>query len=33
MLENQPIEFNRAVQGGRVEVFGVRDDKYPGGWF
>lgn len=33
MLENQPIEFNHAVQGGRVEVFGVRDDKYPGGWF
>lgn len=33
MPENQPIELNRAVLGGRVELFAIRDDEYPGGWF
>jgi hypothetical protein len=33
MPENQPIELNRAVPGGRVELFAIRDDEYPGGWF
>jgi len=33
MSENQPIELNRAVPGGRVELFAIRDDEYPSGWF
>jgi hypothetical protein len=28
-----PLELNRAVPGGRVEIFAVRDDDHPGGWF
>ena len=33
MSENPPIELNRAVPGGRVEIFAVQDEDYPGGWF
>ena len=29
----QPIELNRAVPGGRVEIFAVRDEECPDGWF
>lgn len=28
-----PLELNRAVAGGRVELFAIRDGDYPGGWF
>lgn len=28
-----PLELNRAVPGGRVEMFAVEDDDYPGDWF
>ncbi|QKY21913.1 hypothetical protein B4589_015990 (plasmid) [Halolamina sp. CBA1230] len=30
---NHPLELNRAVPGGRVEMFAISDDEYPGGWF
>lgn len=30
---DHPLEVNRAVPGGRVEIFAIRDDGYPGGWF
>lgn len=33
MTGNHPLELNRAVPGGRVEMFAVEDDDYPGGWF
>jgi len=33
MGEKRPLELNRAVPGGRVEIFAVPDDDYPGGWF
>jgi hypothetical protein len=33
MSSNHPLELNRAVLGGRVEMFAIRDDGYPGGWF
>ena len=33
MSEHDPLELNRAVPGGRVEMFAVRTDDYPGGWF
>lgn len=33
MTERHPLELNRAVPGGRVEMFAIRDDDYPGGWF
>jgi hypothetical protein len=33
MPETHPLELNRAVPGGRVEMFAVRDGDYPGGWF
>lgn len=33
MSVNHPLELNRAVPGGRVEMFALRDDNYPGGWF
>lgn len=33
MDERRPLELNRAVPGGRVELFAVPDDDYPGGWF
>lgn len=33
MSSNHPLELNRAVPGGRVEMFAVRNDDYPGGWF
>ena len=33
MSPPHPLELNRAVPGGRVEMFAVRDDDYPGGWF
>lgn len=33
MPEDRPLELNRAVPGGRVEMFAIRDDDYPGGWF
>jgi len=29
----EPLELNRAVSGGRVEMFAISDDEYPGGWF
>ena len=28
-----PLELNRAVPGGRVEMFAVPDAEYPGDWF
>ena len=33
MTGNHPLELNRAVPGGRVEMFAVLNDDYPGGWF
>jgi hypothetical protein len=33
MSSNHPLELNRAVLGGRGEMFAIRDDGYPGGWF
>jgi hypothetical protein len=33
MSSNHPLELNRAVGGGRIEMFAVRDADYPGGWF
>jgi hypothetical protein len=33
MAGNHPLELNRAVPGGRVEMFAIEDDDYPGGWF
>jgi hypothetical protein len=33
MPPGHPLELNRAVPGGRVEIFAVPDDDYPGGWF
>lgn len=33
MPTDHPFELNRAVPGGRVELFAIRDDDYPGGWF
>lgn len=33
MGENHPLELNRAVPGGRVEMFAIPDDDYPGNWF
>lgn len=28
-----PLELNRAVPGGRVEMFAIEDPDYPGDWF
>jgi hypothetical protein len=28
-----PLELNRAVPGGRIEMFAIPDASYPGGWF
>lgn len=33
MSPPHPLELNRAVPGGRVEMFAIRDDDYPGDWF
>ena len=33
MAGGYPLELNRAVPGGRVEMFAIPDDDYPGGWF
>lgn len=33
MPTGHPLELNRAVPGGRVEMFAIPDDDYPGGWF
>lgn len=33
MPSDQPLELNRVVPGGRVELFAIRDSEYPGGWF
>ena len=33
MTDSHPLELNRAVPGGRIELFAVPDDDYPGGWF
>lgn len=33
MTGNHPLELNRAVPGGRVEMFAIEDGDYPGGWF
>jgi len=33
MSEHHPLELNRAVPGGRIEPFAIRDGDYPGGWF
>jgi hypothetical protein len=33
MASDDPLEMNRAVPGGRVELFAVRNEEYPGGWF
>ena len=32
-MEKHPLELNRSVPGGRVELFAIEDDDYPGGWF
>ena len=32
MPANHPLELNRAVSGGRVAIFAIRDGDYPGGW-
>ena len=28
-----PLELNRAVPGGRIEMYAIEDDEYPGDWF
>ena len=28
-----PLELNRAVPGGRIEMFAIEDQGYPGDWF
>ena len=28
-----PLELNRAVPGGRVEIFAIENHEYPGDWF
>lgn len=33
MAMNHPLDVNRAVPGGRVEMFAHRNDDYRGGWF
>lgn len=33
MAESRPLELNRAVPGGRVELYAIPDEDYPGGWF
>jgi len=33
MAGSHPLKLNRAVPGGRVEMFAIQDDDYPGGWF
>ena len=33
MNGGHPLELNRAVPGGRVEMFAIPDEAYPGGWF
>jgi hypothetical protein len=33
MPADHPLELNRAVPGGRVEMFAIADRGYPGGWF
>ena len=33
MAGNHPLELNRAVTGGRVEIFAIQDSDYPGEWF
>ena len=33
MAGTHPLELNRAVPGGRVELFAIEDGDYPGGWF
>jgi hypothetical protein len=33
MPTKHPLELNRAVPGGRVAMFAIRDGDYPGGWF
>lgn len=33
MPDDHPLDVNRAVPGGRVEMFAIPDDDYPGGWF
>lgn len=33
MPTDHPLELNPAVPGGRVEMFAIPDDDYPGGWF
>jgi hypothetical protein len=30
---DEPLELNRAVPGGRIEMFAIRNEEYPGGWF
>lgn len=33
MAGEHPLALNRAVPGGRIELFAVPDDDYPDGWF
>lgn len=33
MNGSHPLELNRAVPGGRVEMFAIEDGDIPGGWF
>lgn len=33
MTGDHPLELNRAVPDGRIELFAIPDDEYPGGWF
>lgn len=28
-----PLQANKKLPGGRVEIFAVRDDEHPGGWY
>jgi hypothetical protein len=32
-MSGPPLELNRAVPGGRVEMFAIADASYPGEWF
>ena len=33
MTDATPLDLNVAVPGGRVRIFAIRDEEYPGGWF
>lgn len=33
MVPFAPLELNRAVPGGRIEMYAIKNESYPGGWF